>query len=79
MTEKKIMEYKVKDILEYTIAFVSEFATKFGMTDAQAFRYVNQFHGIDILEKHYDVMHTLSFENVIETIQNYCRRQGGSL
>lgn len=74
-----MMKYKMRDILEYTIALVSEFAVKFGMTDVQAFRYINQFNGIEVIENNYDMMHTLSFEDVIETIQNYCRRKGGSL
>ena len=45
----------------------------------QAFNYLRRFKGLDFLKKHYDVMHTQSFEDTIEALTLVCNRNGGGL
>ena len=69
----------VKDKLAYIIAVVSEFAATFKLTPQQAYRYLDRFKGIDFVDRFYDVEHTQSFEDVVEDLALYCRKNGGQL
>lgn len=65
--------------LKYTIALVAEFAQKFGIGEKQAFNYMQRFKGTDYLASFYDVLHTQSFEDAIESVSIICQRNGGKL
>ena len=69
----------MKDKVEYIVALVSEFAKRFDLTDVQAFRYIAHFKGIEMIEQHYDIMHTLDCKEMVNSLANYCNRQGGAL
>lgn len=69
----------VKDKLAYIIAVVSEFAAAFSLNPQQAYRYLDRFKGIDFVDRFYDVEHTQSFEDVVEDLALYCRKNGGQL
>lgn len=58
---------------------ISDFAKRFGLDDIQAFRYLRQYHGLSFAEDFYDVLHTFSFEQAVEDVAKYCRREGGQL
>lgn len=73
------MNYSIREILEYTIALISDFAKKFSLTDVQAFRYIKMYDGIGFIEENYGIIHTLSFEEAIESLALFCRRKGGLL
>ena len=73
------MKYRVRDILEYTIAIVSEFASKFNLTEKQAYRYINFHKGLDFIEENYGIMHTLDFNEAVESVAIFCRKRGGEL
>lgn len=72
---KPEVEYKV----EYTIAAISEFAKRHNLSTVEAFRYLKRFRGLEMLDKFYDVMHTLSFKDTTDDLTAYCYRQGGAL
>ena len=57
------MKYNIRDIIEYIIALVNEFAKRFGLTEIQAYRYIRIHKGIAFIEENYGVMHTLSFDD----------------
>ena len=42
-------------------------------------RQMKRFKGLVFLQKHYEVMHTQSFEDSIEALSMVCRRNGGQL
>lgn len=65
--------------IEYMVALVAEFAKRYQLTDAQAARYMSRWGAIELCEKHYGIMHTLPWNDNIESIATYCRRQGGTL
>ena len=66
-------------IIAYTVAVVSEFALAHNMTAQEAFRYLERHKGIEFVERHYEVEHSLSFEDVVEDLTTYCHRMGGEL
>ncbi len=74
-----IMGYNIRDIIEYIIALVNEFAKRFGLTDIQAYRYIRMHKGVTFLEQNYGIIHTLDFNEAVDSVALYCRRNGGKL
>ena len=70
---------KRRDVIEYIVALINEFAKKFGLSDAQAYRYISRFKGIELIEEHYEIMHTLDFSETVNSLAIYCNRKGGAL
>lgn len=73
------MKAKIGDKIAYIIAGVNEFAAKFSLNSQQAYRYLDRFKGIEFVDKFYNVEHTQSFEDVVEDLALYCRKNGGRL
>ncbi len=73
------MKYSVRDIIEYIVAVVSEFASKFGLSEPQAYRYINFHDGIKFLQENYGIIHTLDFNEAVDSVAMYCRRSGGEI
>lgn len=65
--------YSNADKIEWTLIFVSEFGRKFGLTMKQAFNYLTRYKGIDFIDRHYDYVHTQSFQSMITDISEYCK------
>ena len=55
------MRYNTRDIIEYIIALVNEFARKFGLSDKQAYHYIRIHKGVAFIEQNYGIIHTLDF------------------
>ena len=70
------MKYNIRDRFEYIIALVNEFAKRFGLSDKQAYNYIKFHKGVDFIEKNYGIIHTLDFNEAIESVAAYCRRSG---
>lgn len=73
------MKYNVKDIIEYTIALVNEFAKNYSLTEEQAYRYIRNHKGLRFIEDNYGIIHTLDFAEVVESLSLFCRKEGGKL
>ncbi|MBP3712404.1 MAG: DUF3791 domain-containing protein [Bacteroidaceae bacterium] len=73
------MSKKLRDKVEYLVLLIAEFAVRCKVTEAQSYRYLNQYGALALCDKHYNIMHTLSVEENVETLQSYCRRKGGTL
>ena len=71
--------YSINDITEYTVLLIRKFAQHFGLTDKQAANYMERYGALSLFHNNYGVMHTLSFEDNIESIAAYCHRHGGEL
>lgn len=63
----------------YIIACVSEFARTKQLKQQEAFQYLYQFSGITFLKEHYEIEHTLSFDDVMVDLTVNCRKNGGDL
>ena len=68
-----------KNIIEYLVVFIREFAKRFSLSEPQAYRYMKRFGGIGLVLKSYGIMHTLDMDDTISDMTLYCRRQGGIL
>ena len=73
------MTKNVVNTIEYIIVLVAGFAMNTGLTEVEAYRYLNRYGAIALCEKHYGIMHTLSVDDNIDTLRSYCRRKGGLL
>jgi len=67
------------DKIQYLVALISEFAQHYHLTPAQAERYISRYGALELCDKHYNSMHTLSWSDNINSIATYCRRKGGKL
>ena len=68
------MSKSIIDRINYIVALITEFATAHHITTQQAYQYLQQYKGLDFVEKFYDVEHTFSFENTVEDLTLYCKR-----
>lgn len=73
------MMFSVRDISEYIVALIAAFARRYSMTDAQAYRYLSRYGAIKVAHDYYDVMHTQSFDDMVQSMASYCHRKGGEL
>lgn len=73
------MKYNIRDIIEYIIALVNEFAKRFSLTEKQAYRYIRLYNGIAFIEQNYGIIHTLDFNEAVDSVTLFCRRKGGKL
>jgi len=67
------------DKVGYIVAVVNEFAKKHELSDADAYRYLQRFKAVNILDEEYDIAHTQSFDDMVDNLGSYCRRYGGTL
>ena len=65
--------------LRYMIALSAEFANKFGIGEMQAYNYLVRFKGMEHLSSYYDVIHTQSLDDAVETMVQVCGNNGGGL
>lgn len=65
--------------INYTVACVSEFAGTYGITPKEAFEFLCEYKTIELLKEHYDIEHTLSFEDAVEDMMIICRNNEGEL
>jgi hypothetical protein len=73
------MKYNIRDIIEYIIALVNEFAKRFGLSEKQAYRYIHIHKGVAFIEQNYGIIHTLDFNEAVDSVALYCRKAGGKL
>ena len=65
--------------MEYIIALVNEFAKKFNLSDKQAFNYIRNHQGVTFIEENYGIIHTLDFQEAVDSVAIFCRKSGGLL
>lgn len=68
-----------KHKIEYLVALIFDFAKTYKIKQQQAFNYLKRFKGLEFYERHYNVMHTQSFEDSIEDLVRVCNKNGGWL
>ncbi|MBR2244087.1 MAG: DUF3791 domain-containing protein [Prevotella sp.] len=73
------MAISVLNKIEYLVLLVAAFASRSNVSEAQAYRYLSQYGALDLCDKHYGIMHTLSLDENIQTLRDYCYRKGGRL
>lgn len=73
------MSRQILDKIEYLVLLVSEFAARSRVSEAEAYRYLRKYGALALCSKHYNIMHTLSVDENIQTLRDYCQRRGGRL
>lgn len=63
--------------IEYVVRCVGAFATRFNLTNVQAYAYQRRFSGIDFLLDCYAAEHTLSIDEAVEDLTHICLQKGG--
>lgn len=66
-----------KEVIEYVVIAISEFAKRNLMTVRDASNYLLRFKGIDFLEQCYAAEHTLSVNDWVDDVTAVCKRNGG--
>ena len=64
---------------DYVVACINEFSEATGLTVLQAYRYLAAHGGVDFLVEHYDVEHTLSFDDAVEDLKAVSMQSGGRI
>lgn len=67
------------DKIEYIVLLVAEFARRCKITEQQAYAYLKRYEALNLCDKHYGIMHTLSVEDNINSLATYCKSKGGEL
>ncbi len=76
MPKTEILNRKKSD---YIVACVNEFARNKALSLKEAFLYLYTFKGLKFLDEHYEIEHTLSFDDVIEDLSIICRNNEGAI
>ena len=63
----------------FLVALINEFAKRLHLTDKQSYDYIARYGGIEMFLEHYNILHTLSFSDMVEGMASFCHRQGGEL
>lgn len=63
----------------FLVALINEFGKRFNLTDKQSYAYISKYGGIEMFLKNYNILHTLSFRDMVEGMASYCNRHGGQL
>jgi len=74
-----IMDNLTKNIVQYTIACVHEFAKKHLLSPKEAFNYINRFKGLAFLLENYEAEHLLSINDAVDDLTQVCSNNGGGL
>ncbi|WP_303742479.1 DUF3791 domain-containing protein, partial [uncultured Muribaculum sp.] len=79
MVELKPVKKADKNIIDYVMTAIIEFAKRHRLTIKEASNYLNRFKGIDFLMEFYDVEHTLSFNDCVDDLTVVCQNNGGEI
>ena len=73
------MPESLRKKIDYTVVCVNEFAQQYSLDPRTAFLYLYNHKGIDFLDEHYDIEHTLSLDDAVEDLAIICNQNGGTL
>lgn len=65
--------------IDFLVALIDEFAKRFGLSSKESYRYISRYGGVQMFFNHYDILHTLSFRDMVDGMAAFCRRHGGQL
>ena len=73
------MSRENKNLIGYTVALITEFSSRFHIRQRQAYAYLKRFKGLEHLQRHYGVLHTKSFPDVVDALAEVCINHGGGI
>lgn len=78
-TIKLMSMYNMHDIVEYMVMMIDLFARKYNISAQEAQSYLGRYGALNLIKDHYGIMHTQTFEDMIDSISIFCKRKGGYL
>jgi hypothetical protein len=78
MSQKDMSELALNKI-SFMAIVVALFAKKHRYTEPVVYQYLSRYGGTKLLMEHYGYLHTQDFNQVVDDLSEYCRRQGGTL
>lgn len=63
--------------IEYMVTCIGDFAAQHAMTPADAYAFLEKYHGLSFLTNCYDVEHTQSIQTAVNDMAEVCIRNGG--
>lgn len=73
------MEEKDRHKIDFLVALIDEFGRRFGLSSRESYTYINRYGGVQMFFNHYDILHTLSFRDMVDGMAAFCHRKGGEL
>ena len=73
------MERDTQNRITYSVYCVSAFDNRYGLSNKQAYSYLNRFKGLNFLDECYEAEHQLSISDAIDDLSVICHRNGGAL
>ena len=67
---------EVKKVVYYSTMIINMVAKKLNISIMEAFKYLDENKGMEFLEKHYEINHTLNSEDVVDDLIAICERGG---
>lgn len=68
------MSKQDRNIINYLVVCVNDFADRHGYTLAESFDYLSKYKGLEFLEDCYDAEHTLSLDDALDDIESVCKK-----
>lgn len=65
--------------VELMVFVIDEFAKKHQLKFLQAYNYLHLHGGLHFLKKHYEIEHTLPFDEILSDVAQVCRNKGGMI
>lgn len=65
--------------IQYLNLCITSFAKKFKMQPHLSYQYLSKYNGMDFLMRNYEAEHVLPLQDTLNTLQEICRRNGGTL
>ena len=62
----------------YIVAWINECAARWGISSAEAYRYLHEHGGIAFLIDCYEAEHQLSIDDAVDDLALVCRNNGGT-
>ncbi|MBP5365875.1 MAG: DUF3791 domain-containing protein [Bacteroidales bacterium] len=69
----------IKDKIEYFLMLLKLFAQRYGLDNQQAYDYISKYNGVEYVEQHYNILHTLSFRDMVDSLTAFCHKNGGNI
>lgn len=73
------MSKEERNIIEYIVCCISEFAKQHNIAIHQAYQYLHDFKGLKFLDEQYEIEHTFSIDDAVADLTLICNRNGGNL
>ena len=71
------MSKQEKNIINYIVICINEFAEQCKMTSKEAYIYLRDFKGIEFLKENYEAEHTVGLDDAIDDLKKVCNNNGG--